>query len=77
VLLRNSYASADISLEIKNEEKRSQRLRVDLERWRSPARIAEKATELHLVQPTLGEEAIILQRVRPADLPAHSVLARR
>jgi hypothetical protein len=77
VLLRNSYHVADISIEIKTEEKRGQTLRVELEKLRSPARIAARAADLHLVEPTLGEEAIIIQRVRPADLPAHSVLARR
>jgi len=76
VLLRNSYVGADIAAEIKAEEKRGQTLRVELEKLRAPARIAEKATALHLVQPT-GEEAIIIERVRPAELPAHSVLARR
>ena len=77
VLLRNSYDTAGISDEIKDEEKRGQRLRVDFERLRKPARIQAYATEqLHLVQPT-GDEKVIIQRVRPADLPAHSVLARR
>jgi hypothetical protein len=77
VILRNSYDAAGISDEIENEVKRGQNLRVDLEKLRKPARIQAYATEqLHLVQPT-GHERIVIQRVRPADLPAHSVLARR
>jgi hypothetical protein len=76
VLLRNSYGLSDIRADIAAEEKRSQRLRVDLETLRDPARIEQKATEMHLVQPT-ADEQIILQRVRAADLPSHSVVARR
>jgi len=76
VMLRNSYSAADITTAIQAEEKRGQTLRVDLEKLRNPKRIAALAAEMHLVQPT-GEEAIVLQRVRPADLPSHSVLARR
>jgi len=76
VLLRNSFGVADITSEIQEEERRGQRLLVVLEGLRSPARIEKLATDMHLVQPN-GEEAIYLQRVRPADLPSHSVLARR
>ena len=76
VLLRNSYVGADIAAEITAEERRGQSLHVELEKLRALPRIAEKATELHLVQPT-GDESIVIQRVRPAELPAHSVLARR
>ena len=76
ILLRNSYGVAGLSKEITKEVKRGQTLRVDLEKLTNPKRIQALATEMHLIQPT-GEEAIIIERVRPADLPSHSVLARR
>jgi len=76
VLLRNSYGVAGLSNAISDEEKRGQTLRVELARLSDPARIQALATEMHLIQPT-GEEAIVIERVHPADLPSHSVLARR
>ena len=76
VLLRNSYGVSELTAEIKKEEKLGQSLRVKLEGLRAPARIEALATEMQLVQP-IGDEAIIIQRVRPAELPSHSVLARR
>jgi hypothetical protein len=44
---------------------------------RSPKRVERLATErLHLVAPT-SDEAIVIERVMPADPTATSIVARR
>jgi cell division protein FtsL len=59
------------------EEEEGRHLLLDLEGLRSPRRIEEFATEqLHMVQPAL-EDSIVIERVQPADPPAHSVVAWR
>jgi cell division protein FtsL len=59
------------------EEEIARRLRLEIETLKSPGRIEALATEqLHLVAPT-RDEAIVIERVMPADPPARSVVARR
>ena len=59
------------------EEETGRRLRLEVDTLRSPKRIETVATEqLHLVTPS-GDEAIVIERVVPADPPAASVVARR
>jgi cell division protein FtsL len=59
------------------EEELTRQLRLEIETLRSPKRIEVLATEwLHLVAPS-RDEAIVVERVLPADPPAHSVVARR
>jgi cell division protein FtsL len=59
------------------EEETRRRLLLEIETLRSPKRIETLATErLHLVAPS-RDEAIVIERVLPADPPAKSVVARR
>ena len=50
---------------------------LEIETLKSPKRIERLATgQLHLVVPS-RDEAIVIERVLPADPPAKSVVARR
>ena len=76
-LLRHGYQAEAMQLERANEEEAGRRLRLEIETLRSPKRIEALATEqLHLVTPS-RDEAIVIERVLPADPPATSVIARR
>ena len=55
----------------------ARQLRLEIETLKSPKRIETLATrQLHLVAPS-RDEAIVIERVVPADPPAASVVARR
>jgi cell division protein FtsL len=59
------------------QEETARQLRLEIETLKSPKRIEELATQkLHLVAPT-RDEAIVIERVVPAEPPARSVIARR
>jgi hypothetical protein len=59
------------------EEEMTRQLRLEIETLRSPKRIETLATtRLNLVSPK-QDEAIVLERVVPAELPASSIVARR
>jgi cell division protein FtsL len=59
------------------EEDIARHLRLEIETLRSPKRIETLATErLHLIAPS-PDEAIVIERVVPAEPPAKSVVARR
>ncbi len=76
-LLRHGYRLEELQKQMMVEEETSRRLRLDIETLRSPKRIEQIATQkLHLVAPS-REEAMIIERVVPADPPALSVVARR
>jgi cell division protein FtsL len=76
-LLRNGYQLEELQRQRAAEEETGRRLRLEIETLRSPKRIESLATsQLHLVAPS-REEAIVLERVVPADPPAKSVVARR
>ena len=76
-LLRHGYQFEQIEGERSAEEEVRRHLLLEIETLRSPRRIEALATErLHLVAPARGE-AIIIERVLPADPPATSVVARR
>jgi cell division protein FtsL len=76
-LLRHGYQIEELQRERAAEEETGRQLRLEIETLKSPKRIESLATgQLHLVAPSL-EEAIILERVVPADPPAKSVVARR
>jgi hypothetical protein len=52
-------------------------LRLEIETLKTPKRIEMLASQkLHLIQPS-RDEAIVIERVMPADPPAKSVVARR
>ena len=76
-LLRHGYQIEELNRTRAAEEEAGHQLRLEINTLRSPKRIETLATErLHLVAPTAGE-AIVLERVQPADPPAKSVIARR
>jgi cell division protein FtsL len=76
-LLRHGYQVEQIKQQRTAEEETARRLRLEIETLRSPKRIEALATQqLHLVAPS-RDEAIVIERVIPADPPAASVVARR
>ena len=76
-LLRHGYQFEEMQHQRAAEEETALRLRLEIETLKSPKRIEALATEqLHLVAPA-GDEAIVIERVVPADPPARSVVARR
>ena len=76
-LLRHGYQVEQMQEERAREEEAADHLRLEIETLRSPQRIEALATEeLHLVAPT-RDEAIVIERVVPADPPAKSIVARR
>ena len=70
-LLRHGYRLEQMQRERAAEEEAARQLRLEIETLRSPKRIEELATgELHLVAPT-RDEAIVIERVVPAEPPAN------
>jgi len=76
-LLRHGYEVEELQRQRAAEEEVTRHLRLEIETLRSPKRIETLATgRLHLVAPS-RDEAIVLERVVPAEPPAASVVARR
>ena len=76
-LLRHGYQVEELQRQRAGEEEAARRLRLEIETLKSPKRIETLATrQLHLVAPS-RDEAIVIERVVPADPPAASVVARR
>jgi cell division protein FtsL len=76
-LLEHGYQIEQLQRARTVEEETARQLRLELETLKSPRRIEELATgDLHLVAPS-RDEAIVIERVPPASLPAKSVVARR
>ena len=76
-LLRHGYQIEELNRQRAAEEEAGHQLRLEIDTLRSPKRIEALATErLHLVAPS-ASEAVVLERVQPADPPAKSVIARR
>lgn len=76
-LLRHGYRLEELQRQKAAEEEVGRHLRLTIETLTAPGRIESLATErLHLVVPS-RDEAIVLERVMPADPPANSVLAQR
>jgi cell division protein FtsL len=76
-LMVNGYRIEQLQKEKDAQEEMTRQLRLEIETLRSPKRIeAFATTRLHLVAPR-PDEAIVLERVVPAELPASSVVARR
>jgi cell division protein FtsL len=73
----NGYRIEQLQKEKDAEEEMTRQLRLEIETLRSPQRIELLATtRLHLVAPK-PDEAIVLERVLPAELPASSIVASR
>jgi cell division protein FtsL len=76
-LLRHGYKVEELQRERAAQEDISRQYQLEIETLRSLKRIEALATgQLHLVAPSQGE-AIVIERVRPADPPTKSVVARR
>lgn len=76
-LLRHGYQIEELQRQKAVEDETGRRLRLEIETLKSPKRIEALATgQLHLVMPA-RDEAIVIERVVPADPPAKSVIARR
>ena len=76
-LLRHGYKIEVMQRERAVQEELSRQYRLEIETLRSPKRIEALAIgTLHLVAPS-RDEAIVIERVLPADPPAKSVVARR
>ena|SRR3954468_21946351 len=76
-LLRHGYQVEELQRQRAAEEETARHLRLEIETLRSPRRIEALATQrLHLIAPS-RDEAIVLERVVPAEPPARSVVARR
>jgi cell division protein FtsL len=76
-LLRHGYQVEEMQRQRATEEETGRRLRLEIDTLKSPKRIETLATQqLHLVTPS-RDEAIVIERVLPADPPSASVVARR
>jgi cell division protein FtsL len=76
-LLRHGYQVEELQRQRAAEEETARHLRLEIDTLRSPKRIEMLATErLHLVAPS-QDEAIVIERVVPAQPPAKTVVARR
>jgi cell division protein FtsL len=76
-LLQHGYRIEEMQRERGVEEELTRRLRLEIETLRSPKRIETLAVgRLHLVAPA-RDEAIVIERVVPAEAPATSIVALR
>jgi cell division protein FtsL len=76
-LRQHGYKVEQTQRERMAEEEAGRQLRLEFETLRAPERIQSLATRrLHLVEPT-HEDAVVIERVLPAEPPATSVVARR
>jgi cell division protein FtsL len=76
-LVRHGYRLEELQRERAAEEDITRHLRLEIDTLRSPKRIEALARgRLNLVTPTRAD-AIVIERVVPAEPPAKSVVARR
>jgi hypothetical protein len=76
-LLKHGYQLGEMEKERVSEEEAAHHLRLEIETLRSPKRVEMLAFEqLHLVAPG-RDEAIVIERVVPAEPPPSSIVARR
>lgn len=76
-LMVNGYRIEQVQKQKDAEEELTRQLRLEIETLRSPKRIETLAiTRLHLVVPK-QDEAVVLERVVPPELPASSIVASR
>jgi cell division protein FtsL len=76
-LLRHGYQVEELQRQRAAEEEIARRLHLEIDTLKAPQRIESLAIgQLHLVVPS-RDEAIVIERVVPAEPPAASVVARR
>ncbi|MBP7776556.1 MAG: cell division protein FtsL [Acidobacteria bacterium] len=75
--IRHGYALDGLQKSLSAEDDVRRHLRLEIETLRAPQRIERIAvTQLGMIQPKSGD-AIVLERVLPAEPPARSVVASR
>lgn len=76
-LVRHGYRLEELQKQQSVEEDIARHLRLEVETLRSPKRIETLARgQLNLVTPSRAD-AVVIERVVPAEPPARSVVARR
>ena len=76
-LVRHGYRLEELKKEQAAEQDIAHHLRLEIDKLRSPKRVEAIARgQLNLVTPK-GDDAIVIERVVPAEPPAKSVIARR
>ena len=76
-ILQHGYQIEELQREKATEEESARRLRLEIETLKSPKVVETLAREkLHFVTPS-RDEAIVIERVVPAEPPAKSIVARR
>ena len=76
-LLRHGYRVEQMQRERAVEDEAARHLRLEIDSLRAPQRIEALATKrLRLVAPS-KDDAIVIERVVPSELPGSSVVARR
>lgn len=76
-LLRHGYKFEQLRKERAAAEEQRRQLRLEFETLRAPSRVEALAVnKLHLVSPDMAD-AVVIERVLPAEPPARSVVARR
>lgn len=76
-LLRHGYRVEQLQRERAVEEDLARHLRLEIDTLKAPQRIETLASEkLHLVAPS-RDDAIVIERVVPAEPPAKSMVALR
>jgi len=76
-LVRHGYRLEELQKQQSVEEDIARHLRLEIETLRSPKRIETLARgQLNLVTPSRAD-AVVIERVVPAEPPARSVVARR
>ena len=76
-LIRHGYKIEQMQREKAAEQELGRQLRLEIDTLKAPKRIEALAVEqLHLIAPAHGD-AVVIERVVPAEPPAKSVVARR
>jgi cell division protein FtsL len=76
-LLRHGYRLEQMQRERAAEQEINRHLRLEIETLRAPQRVEKLATErLGMVRPA-ADDAIVLERVTPAEPPSKSLVAAR
>jgi cell division protein FtsL len=76
-LLRHGYRLEQMQRDRAIEQEAARHLRLEIETLRSPKRIETLAIEQLRLVPPAREDAVVIERVVPAEPPAKSVVARR
>jgi len=75
-LVRHGYRLEELKKQQAAEQDIAHHLRLEIDKLKSPKRVESIARGLNLVTPK-NDDAIVIERVVPAEPPAKSVIARR